>query len=137
MPREMAISQAYLLRETAREMPSGSKAQDAERATAYSHAGDAFVKCAYRESGIDRLTYHRLAGECYAIAKDNYKAGQAFFSASEYTQSARYYRKGEHFDEAVKVVQKHNVEPKFAATLIDTAKFYYITSKTPEYVLSH
>jgi hypothetical protein len=36
------------------------------------------------------------------------------------------------FDEAVEIVQAHEVEPEFAATLIDVAKLYYITSGAPE-----
>jgi outer membrane protein assembly factor BamD (BamD/ComL family) len=132
MPREMAISNAYLLRETARNVLGGSKTQGSERALAFASAADAFVQCAENEKGEEQATYFRVAAECYAKAEDHLKAGQAFYAASEYTLSARHYRKGNYFDEAVSVVQKHPVEATFATTLIDIAKFYYITSGTPE-----
>jgi tetratricopeptide (TPR) repeat protein len=132
MPRETAIAHAYLLRDTARNLLGGSKTQASERAQAFADAADAFVQCAKREQSEERATYFRVAGECFAQANEHLKAGQAFYEASEYTLSARQYRKGDHFDEAVEVVQNHDVDPAFAATLVDVAKFYYITSGAPE-----
>jgi hypothetical protein len=134
MPREMAIAHSYLMRETARNMSGGSKLQESERAQAFAQAADAFYKCAENEKGEDQKTYFRIAGKCYAEANENFNAGTSFYAASEYTHSARYYRKGDFFDEAVKVVQSHAVEPAYATTLIDIAKLYYIASGVPESV---
>jgi tetratricopeptide (TPR) repeat protein len=132
MPRETAIAHAYLLRDTARNLLGGSKMQASERAQAFANAADVFVRCAEREQSEERATYFRVAGECFALANEHLKAGKAFYEASEYTLSARQYRKGDHFDEAIEVAQNHDVDPAFATTLVDVAKLYYITSGTPE-----
>jgi tetratricopeptide (TPR) repeat protein len=127
MPREMAIAEAYLLRETARALPGGSKILDVARATAFSRAAVAFIACA--EAATDeKTTYYRRAGECYVQAGQNFEAGHAFLNSKDYTDSARHYRKAQHFDEAVDVVQRHEVDASFKETLIDVARLYYITS---------
>jgi tetratricopeptide (TPR) repeat protein len=131
MHRETAVANAYLKRENARLMPSGTKGQDAERIRAFAEAAKCFRECA--EAGGEKA-YYRLAGECYARAENDYQAGTAFRVAELYDLSARHYRKGEHFDEAVDVVQSHPVEASFKEKLIDVAKFYYISSGDPDKV---
>jgi hypothetical protein len=131
MPQEMAISEAYLLRENARAMPGGSKTLDAARVAAYSEAAIAFKRCA-EAADKEKTTYYRRAGECFARANQDIEAAQAFLASTDYTLSARHYRKADHFDEAVDVVRNYNVEASVAETLIDVAKLYYITSGAPE-----
>jgi tetratricopeptide (TPR) repeat protein len=125
MSREMAVADAYLKRENARLMPAGTKAQDAARASAFVEAAACFVECA--KVGGEKA-YYRLAGECYARADRDLEAGSAYKAAELYDHSARHYRKGEYFDEAVSVIQNHQVDPLFKEKLIDVAKFYYINS---------
>jgi hypothetical protein len=129
MPREMAVADAYLKRENARLMPGGTKAQDIARTLAFGEAAACLMECA-RAGG--EKAYYRLAGECYARAERDFEAGTAFRAAELYDLSARHYRKGEYFDEAVAVVQNHHVDPAFKEKLIDVAKFYYISSGAPE-----
>jgi tetratricopeptide (TPR) repeat protein len=92
LPREMAVAEAYLHRENARTLTGGTKQLEGERARAFVVAADEFVRCA-QEAVNEKQAYYRAAGECYAQANQHKAAGKAFLDATEYTLSARHYRK--------------------------------------------
>ena len=127
LQREVGTANAYHLRERARSLESGSLYASTKSALAYTHAGDAFLKCADAGEN-DVRSYYRLACDCYSHADDVKQAAQAYLSAAEYALAAQQYQKGELFDEAIDLIRSHreSIEPGLANTLTDSARVFYL-----------
>jgi hypothetical protein len=123
LPREMAVANAYHLREQAR--TARSKLQQ-DRSSAFIQAAEAFSKCA-RAARKQKPTFFRNAGDCYEQGAKYIEAAQSYLEAEEFTRAASLYRKTGMLDEAVKVVKlhKHQVDQLVAAEIIHVARLYY------------
>ena len=125
--REVAICNAYVLREKARSI---STAASVARAHAFIKAANAFITCA-RDSppnkNNERLAYHGNAAECYSEAHDFNNAGYHYRIAKEYAAAACAYQEGGHFDEMKDVVIHHRNALKidFLARSTTPARMYY------------
>jgi tetratricopeptide (TPR) repeat protein len=124
MPREVIVSNAYLLREKAR---TATGISNSDRVLAYIDAAEAFMKCASGDAS-EKQAYYRAAAECYVRGNQDKMAADAYLNAKEYTLSAQHYRKGEHIDEAVNVLQKYGpkMDHKYTDTLMTVARLYYL-----------
>ena len=110
--REVAICNAYLLREKARLV---STAASAARIRAFITAANAFIACA-RSSPKQRvneyLAYHGEAGECYLEARDPKNAGDNYLIAEQYGAAGCVYLEGEHFGQLAEVITRHGRDIK-------------------------
>lgn len=125
--RESDVAYAYDLRQRAKGQPITDRAS---RLNAYIAAAQAFLSSAEAAGNSqDRLTYYRIAAECFAEGKDYGRAGKAFLSAFDFTRSAVYYRKAGMFDEAVEVVQNHKegIPAETAEKIVKVARLHYLT----------
>lgn len=125
--REVAICRAFLLRENARGVPDD---QVKERVDAFGEAGEAFSACAdasLPDQRRERLVYYANAAECFAQGSRSKEAGDCFVCAEQYSEAARAYREGGHFDEMVEVLEKHGhqIEPGLFAQLKEVAQTNY------------
>jgi len=105
--REVAICDAYLLREKARSI---STTAGAARIQAFFIAANAFIACAQDSPSKqvkERLAYYGTAGECYLEARDFKNAGDSYRMAEQYATAARTYREGNRFGELVEVITQH------------------------------
>ena len=121
-PQEVAISYAYLLRESARVMPDN---QVTERADAFTKAGEAFSTCAngsQPHQRKERLVYHTNAAECFLQGHKFKEAGSSFVHAEKYSKAAYAYQEGGYFDEMIEVLGEH-VEQVEAPLLTQLRKF--------------
>lgn len=129
MPRETAIANAYFLREQARKNHSGEPKQSkGTRQVAFVHAAEAFISCA--ETNVKaRNTYFHIAGDCFENAGHFREAALAYLWATQYTLSAKLYRKMGMFDEAVDIVKVHSRKmlPDVVETITDVARLFYFT----------
>jgi len=131
MPREVTISDAYLLREQARKVPSGNSRRLAdERDAAFSLAAHQFLSCA-AEAGKNRIIYFRRAGECFEAAQDDERAVQAYLNAGDYDIAAKLLRKLGRFDEAIDVidVNEEQMSREVVETIKDVARLHYFRGK--------
>jgi len=125
--REVAICDAYLLREKAR---STSIITSAVRAQAFITAANAFITCAQDSPSKqvrERLAYYGTAGECYKEARDLKNAGNSYRMAEQYAAAARTYREGGYFDELVEVITRHGnaLDSGLLERLTKVAQMYY------------
>jgi hypothetical protein len=125
--REVAICDAYLLREKAR---SVSTAASEDRTQAFITTADAFMACAEDSPSKrvrERLTYYGIAGECYSEARKFKNAGDNYRMAERYAAAARAYREGSHFSELVEVITQHGsaIESGLLERLTKVTQMYY------------
>ena len=125
--REVAICDAYLLREKARSI---STVTSAARVKAFVTAAEAFVTCAQdspSKRANERLDHYGIAGECYSEARDLRSAGDSYRKAERYDGAARSYREGEYFDEMVDVITQHEnaIDSGLLERLTMVARMYY------------
>lgn len=103
--REVAICNAYLLREKARSIPTTASTT---RIQAFIIAANAFAALA-RDSPSkrvnERLAYYKASGECYSEARDLKSAGDSYRMAEQYAAAASTYREGGYSDELVEVIK--------------------------------
>ena len=103
--REVAICNAYLLREKARSIPTTASTT---RIQAFIIAANAFAALA-RDSPSkrvnERLAYYKASGECYSEARDLKSAGDSYRMAEQYAAAASAYREGGYSDELVEVIK--------------------------------
>jgi tetratricopeptide (TPR) repeat protein len=104
LPTDVAVANAYHLRELARNVSSKSARDCSE---AFVKAGDAFVDCASTAVKQKRAYYH-IAGGCYEQADDISKAAEAFIHGENFTHAAQLYHKAEKFEEALGVVKAYH-----------------------------
>jgi len=125
--REVAICNAYLLREKARLV---STTASAARIRAFITAANAFIACARdspKQRVNERLAYHGEAGECYMEARDLKNAGDNYLIAGRYGAAGCAYLEGEHFDQLAEVItQPGNViEGGLLERLTMAARIHY------------
>ena len=125
--REVAICDAYLLREKARSI---STTAGEARVQAFIDAADAFTACAEDSPSKqvrERLTYYGTAGECYAEAREFKNAGDNYRMAEQYSAAARAYRKGDHFDELADVITQYGdaLDSGLLERLTKVTQMYY------------
>lgn len=125
--REVAICNAYLLREKAR---STSTVTYATRTRTFLVAADAFIACAQEctsKQTKECLAYYGTAGECYSEARHLKKAGDSYRMAEKYAAAARTYREGGYFDELTEVITQHGdaLDSGLLDRLTKVAQMYY------------
>jgi len=125
--REVAICDAYLLREKARLI---STIAGAARIRAFINAANAFISCArdsHSKQVNERLAYYGAAGECYTEARDLKDAGDSYRKAEQYTAAARAYREGGYFDEMVEVITQYGsaLDSNLLERLTMAARMHY------------
>ncbi|KAF8060885.1 hypothetical protein FPV67DRAFT_312197 [Lyophyllum atratum] len=134
MPSQMAISNAYYLREQARKSPLGeSRRVKDERHAAFITAAEAFLSCA-RDATKNRTVYFRIAGRCFESGAEDLRAANTYLDAHEYTTAAKLFRKLGLFDEAVAVISAHekNMQSDVVETIKDVARLYYFREESLE-----
>ena len=131
MPREVMITDAYLLREQARKLPSGNS----RHLAAFLLAAQKFLSCA--EAGKNRIIYFRRAGECFETAREDLQATQAYLNAGDYDIAAKLFRKLGRFDEAIDIIDVHEEQMSrgVVETIKDVARLYYFREKEFTYAL--
>jgi hypothetical protein len=126
MHRELAVADAYLLRETARALPLTSK----NVGKAFLRAASAFLLCAEMPTTPEKgkRAYYRNAADCYVKNGDIRKAAQAFYDAKAFTHSAEQYRKAGLFDDVVQIIRSHKneMESNIVDELRDVCRLYYL-----------
>ncbi|KAG5646925.1 hypothetical protein DXG03_002001 [Asterophora parasitica] len=134
MPREMAISNAYYLREQARKAPMGdSRRVKDQRHSGFITAAEAFVGCA-QDTVKNRLIYFRRAGECFEEGAENLRAANTYVDAHEYTTAAKLFRKLGLFDEAVAVIKanEEHMQNDIVESIKEVARLYYFREEKLE-----
>ncbi|GLB36677.1 putative uvrD-like helicase C-terminal domain [Lyophyllum shimeji] len=131
MPREMAIANAYSLRDQARKTPQGdSRRVRDQRQTAFVTAAEAFLGCA-EAATKNRLVYFRIAAKCFESGAEELRAANTYLRAHEYDTAAKLFRKLGLFDEAVAVIktnEKH-MQSDVVESIKDVARLYYFREK--------
>ena len=125
--REVAICDAYLLREKARSI---SITAGTARIHAFIIAANAFITCAQdspQKQVKERLAYYGTAGECYSEARDLKNAGDSYRMAEQYAAAARTYREGGYFDDLAEVITQHGnaIENGLLERLTKVTQMYY------------
>ena len=131
MPREMMISDAYLLREQARKLTSGnSRRLKDECHAAFLIAAHKFLSCA-AEAGRSRIIYFRRASECFQAAQDDEQAAEAYLKAGDYDIAAKLFRKLGQFDAAIDVIDVNGeqMSKDVVETIKDVARLHYFRGK--------
>ncbi|KAF5377280.1 hypothetical protein D9615_006447 [Tricholomella constricta] len=124
---EMAISNAYYLRDQARKAPSGDLRRIKDlRHSAFMTAAESFVALA-RDAVKNRLIYLRTAAECFEAGAENLRAANTYVDAREYNTAAKLFRKLGLFDEAVAVVKanEEHMQSDVVESIKDVARLYY------------
>ncbi|RDB28998.1 TPR and ankyrin repeat-containing protein 1 [Hypsizygus marmoreus] len=127
MPREMAISHAYFLREQARKEPSGeSRRLKEQRHGAFRKAAEAFYSCA-QETSKHRAVYFRRAGECFESCAEDLCAANAYLEARDFDIAAKLFRKLGLFDEAIAVIaeNKEHMQREVVESITHVARLHY------------
>ncbi|KAI0369977.1 hypothetical protein BV20DRAFT_330785 [Pilatotrama ljubarskyi] len=130
--RQKQVAHAYSLREQALSAPAGSGINGrrlALQADRFAAVADAFTQSAEEAVGADdKQSYHRIAGEYYARAGNDHKAGAAFYLAGHYESAAKHYRAAGMFEEAVDVVQRHkeDVSTPVSEGIISVARLQFL-----------
>lgn len=136
--REKAVAHAYFLRETARTVLDDSRETPGKRSQAFAIAAEAFARCAEKDH-TDKLTYYRIAAECYVLSGDDLRGAEAYLCAAEYTLSALHFRKAGRFDEAIQVVTAYrdNMDAEVVNNVVGVSKLFYLKNAQIECVFLH
>jgi tetratricopeptide (TPR) repeat protein len=135
LPREMAVANAYHLREQARS--TRSKVQQG-RSSAFIRAAEAFSECALAAVKQKQI-FLRNAGDCFEQGANYTKAAHAYLEAEEFSRAAVLYCRAGMFDEAVQVVKAHRdqMDPLVVDEVIHVSRLYYFKEeKKLKYVSS-
>lgn len=130
--RERDIAEAYYLRDQARLVAAGSRSGDRARKLAFKKAGDAFRKSGDQASmgwaATERLSYFRVAAECYCQAEEYSRAARAYSLAQDFAMAAMTYRKAGLFDEAMAIIRGHarSIDPDVVKAITDVACLEYL-----------
>lgn len=126
LPREVAIADAYYLREQARATPLGAGPAAVARSRAFLAAAEAFLICA-EDAKKEKRAYFRNAAGCFERGGDNGRAASAYVCAEEYTAAAKLYRDLGQFDEAVRVIKtyKQNMDADVVQDIVDHSRLFY------------
>ncbi|PIL29959.1 hypothetical protein GSI_07870 [Ganoderma sinense ZZ0214-1] len=127
--REKAVACAYYLREVARMTPI-RRGDTSIQTVAFVTAAEAFIASA-QTAITEKKAYYRIAAQCYVDSGDDYKAAQAYASATEYTLAAQHYRKAGKFEEAVDVIKQHKgrMQSDVVESIVDVSKLYFLREK--------
>ncbi|KAF6765917.1 hypothetical protein DFP72DRAFT_996790 [Ephemerocybe angulata] len=138
LARESKIAHTHYLREIARQIQPTNKENTRARREAFCAAASSFLECARSAKGKEQRVFFHNAGDCYEHAgscgdksEDYGNAAKAYEAAKEYTPAVKLYRKGDLFDDAVNVVQKHRheVDDELAESVLEVARLYYFKNK--------
>ena len=134
-PREVAVANAFFLRETARSTPLVPRQSALKRSKAFLIASDAFLACAV-DATRDKRAYLRNAAECFVHGGDNRKAAWTYLEAEEFTAAAELFHKEGMVDEAVNIIKSHRtkMQDDVAESIIGVARLYYFKEHKFEYV---
>lgn len=127
MEREVAVSNAYSLREQARTANSVDRQNtNTPSLSAFLAAGNAFLECASAATTESRA-YFRIAGDCFVSGENLVTAARAYVKAEEYTLAAKLYRKAGKFDEAVSVITafREKIPTSVAESILNVACLIY------------
>lgn len=121
MHREVAVANAYSLREQARVLPSGY-----HQKAAFLLGAQSFIECA-NSAKKEKNAYFRIAGECFVSHGDNDKAAQAFHDGEAYTLAAKLYRKGGRLDDAISIIRAHQnqMQAEVVDSIVGVARILY------------
>ncbi|KAG6859929.1 hypothetical protein C0995_001823 [Termitomyces sp. Mi166 len=134
MPREMAIANAYYLREEAWKIPSGdSRHLKEQRHRGFITAAEAFLGCA-QGAGKNRTVYFRCAAECFALTTEKLRAAKMYLEAHEYDAAAKLFRRLGYFDEAVDVIKnyKQSMQSDTVQNIKEVARLFYFREERLE-----
>lgn len=133
--REVAVADAYHLREQARAIPAGSRHTNFARFEAFLAAASAFVDCA-NVATKEKRAYFRNAADCFIQGGNDRKAAHAYMDAEEYNLAAKLYRKCGMFDEAVQVAKDYEkmMDANVVESIIDVARLFYFKEHNLECV---
>ncbi|KAH7101434.1 hypothetical protein BKA62DRAFT_703810 [Auriculariales sp. MPI-PUGE-AT-0066] len=132
-PHHAAVAHAYHLRTIADgKVVSGARKVQDERSQAYLEAGAAFEAAATPEdwgfNARERRGYFRIAAECLQIAGKEYfpRAARCFEKARENMKAAKLFREAVYFEDAIRIIKKHDLaaQPE-AEGIVKAAKLYY------------
>lgn len=129
MPREVAISNAYLLRDQARKHPPGDGRQvKTQRHEAFLVAAKSFLSCA--DDTISKV-YFRRAAECLEAAEKDLEAARTYIKAEDYDIAASLFRKLGRFDNAIDVIKsnKDKMDPELVESITEVARLFYFREK--------
>jgi hypothetical protein len=132
LPREMAVANAYYLRECARNILSDSGG----RANAFRIAAEAFLGSAMASTNM-KLRYFLIAGDCFERGSDDRQAAKAYFDGEDYTKAAQLYSKNGMFDQAVEVIRVHRdrMDQSTVEQVNRVAGLFYFKEQRLEYVI--
>lgn len=87
-----------------------------------------FMQCAAEAvDAEDKRSYHRIAGQYFALSGNDRAAARAFYAAGYYEDSAKHFRAAGMFDEAVNVVQGHqDISTSVAESIISVSKLQFL-----------
>lgn len=125
--RERDVAEAYSLRDQARLISADSRSGDQARKSTFVKAAKAFWKSG-EHAGAERLSYFRVAAECYTQAEEYREGARAYFLAQDFTMAAATYRKAGLFDEAIAVIKGHadSMDPGVVRAVTDVARLEYL-----------
>lgn len=137
MHREVAVTEAYYLREQARATPTG-RDRVRSRDSLFFSAAEAFLGCA-KVAKKERRVYYRNAADCFECGGKLLEAANAFLEGEEFNLAAKLYRKLGMFDEAVQVVKMHEdmMNVDVVDGIIDVARLFYFREHKLQCVVLH
>ncbi|KIJ60100.1 hypothetical protein HYDPIDRAFT_32524 [Hydnomerulius pinastri MD-312] len=128
LPRMVAITHAFQLREEARAKVGITSQKDQQQA--FLTAADAFSKSGDdAPAGPDKLQYYRNAADCYIRTGDDRKAAVAYVAAQEYDLAARRYWKAGLFDNMLEILHEHpqKISSESTDELYNVCRLFYIS----------
>jgi hypothetical protein len=134
MHREVAVANAYSLREKAQTLPIGNNQhENASTKVAFLDAAEAFVECA-NAATKEKRTYFRVAGNCFANGEDPGRAAESYLKGEEYDLAAEQYRQAGYFDDAIRIIKTHSqtMSSKVVDSIKGIARLYYFKSSEVE-----
>jgi tetratricopeptide (TPR) repeat protein len=134
LQNEAAVSNAYLLREEARALPSGEHHDDL-RTQAFTRAAEAFIKSAPSAS-VERSTYYRIAAECFRECVRLPDAARSYVDAGEFDIGAQLYLDSEMHSHAIRIIHRHEREMRHSIVdqILFRCRLYYFQKSELEYV---
>lgn len=131
LSRHRDVAKAYHLRELAQQQAANSDYSDIGQSEAFQVAAKAFASAAEAtDKPKEARVYLRICAECYVRAGDHGLAAGFYERAREYTLSAKNYRVGGCFDDAVRMTKTYEeeIEPEVVENIVDVSKLYYLKS---------
>ncbi|KAG8937463.1 hypothetical protein FRC00_005249 [Tulasnella sp. 408] len=125
------VAQAYDSRQDAMRLSE----KHINRSTIFSQVAKTFERLVQEAKPTEDSESIRLllsnAAECYSAIPDHVSAAHRFLQAGKETQAAYHFRMAGMFDEAIRVVERHTVDPDLAESIMYAAKFVFSSKKDP------